>query len=98
MSKTQAIQMKPKDNVATVTEKIVAGSEILIVNQGETIKLHVTEEIPFGHKVALRKITKGEKIIKYGEVIGVASQDILPGQHTHVHNLDGCRGRGDLEK
>lgn len=98
MSKTQAILMKSKDNVATVTERIVAGSEVLIASQSETIPLHVTEEIPFGHKVAIQKISKGEKIIKYGEIIGVATKDILPGQHTHVHNLDGCRGRGDLEK
>jgi altronate dehydratase small subunit len=37
----------------------------------------------------------GDSIIKYGEVIGVATREIAPGQHVHVHNLESRRGRGD---
>ncbi|SDF08388.1 UxaA family hydrolase [Sporomusa acidovorans] len=97
MNKFKAIVMKAKDNVATVTENIAAGTEIAVNKDGETVKLHVQENIPFGHKVAIKDIAKDSQIIKYGEVIGVATKDIAAGQHTHVHNLVGCRGRGDLE-
>jgi len=96
MNKFKAIVMKSKDNVATVTEDVNAGSDIAINVDGETVTLHVTERIPFGHKVAIKAIAKDEKIIKYGEVIGMATTDITAGQHTHVHNIVGCRGRGDL--
>ena len=97
MSKFKAIVMKPSDNVATVTEDIAAGTD-LTVHVGDCVStIRVMEPICFGHKVAIRNITKGESIIKYGNVIGIATRDIVIGQHTHVHNLDGCRGRGDLE-
>lgn len=96
MHKFKAIVMKAKDNVATVTEDIEAGADIAIQVNGETVRLQVINRIPFGHKVAIRNISKGEKIIKYGEAIGMATIDIVAGQHTHVHNLVGCRGRGDL--
>lgn len=96
MNKFRAIVMKAKDNVATVTENIEAGTEIAINIDGETVRLQVIDRIPFGHKVAIRNISKDEKIIKYGEVIGMATIDIAAGQHTHVHNIVGCRGRGDL--
>lgn len=89
--------MKSKDNVATATEEIAAGSDVPVNIEGETISIHVLENIPFGHKLALKRIAKDAPIIKYGEVIGIATEDILVGQHTHVHNLVGCRGRGDLE-
>ncbi|MBU3720400.1 MAG: D-galactarate dehydratase [Burkholderiaceae bacterium] len=42
--------------------------------------------IKFGHKVALRAIQSGESIIKYGIPIGIATQDIQPGEHVHTHN------------
>lgn len=96
MNKFKAIVMKSKDNVATVTEDVEAGSDIAINIDGETVTLHVADRIPFGHKVAIKAIAKDEKIIKYGEVIGMATTDIAAGQHTHVHNIVGCRGRGDL--
>lgn len=97
MNKFKAIVMKAKDNVATVTEDIAAGTEIEIPVEDKLLTLRITENIRFGHKVAIRNIAKDEKIIKYGEVIGAATADIAAGQHTHVHNLGGCRGRGDLE-
>lgn len=96
MSKVKAIVMKPVDNVATVTQEIVSGIELMVPVEGKLLSIHVIDKIPFGHKVAIKDIQKGEKIIKYGEVIGIASKDIKVGEHTHVHNLDGVRGRGDL--
>ncbi len=44
-------------------------------------------EIPAGHKYALKDILKGEYIIKYGEIIGRASQNIAAGEWVHTHNV-----------
>ena len=49
-----------------------------------------------GHKIALRPIRKGEAVLKYGQIIGFASQDIAPGDHVHVHNVDRRRLRARL--
>ena len=46
------------------------------------------DSIPFGHKVCLKTINKGEPIIKYDQIIGFASKNINPGEHVHSHNLE----------
>ncbi|MDW7674418.1 MAG: UxaA family hydrolase [Bacillota bacterium] len=83
-----------KDNVATVLVDLPAGKE-LEISEGYSVLL--LDNIALGHKFALSNITSGEPVIKYGEVIGVASCDIKPGNHVHVHNIDSARGRGDKE-
>jgi altronate dehydratase len=55
------------------------------------------QQIPAGHKIALSPIAAGERVLKYGEAIGCASQAIAAGEHVHVHNLRSERGRGDRE-
>ena len=54
-------------------------------------------KLQLGHKIAIGDIGEGDRIIKYGETIGYASRMIEPGEHVHVHNMVGGRGRGDLE-
>jgi len=98
MAKLQAIVMKAKDNVCTVIEAIVPEMEVSMEAGGEIIRVQATEAIPVGHKLAILDIRQGENIIKYGEVIGRATQNIQMGQHVHVHNLESCRGRGDRQK
>ena len=49
--------------------------------------VRAAEKIPSGHKVARRRIAQGETVLKYGQIIGVATRDIAPGDHVHVHNL-----------
>ena len=39
-----------------------------------------------GHKMAVAKIERGQPILKFGQIIGFASEDISPGQHVHTHN------------
>ena len=55
------------------------------------IKIHendnVAVNIETGHKKALCNINKGEKVMKYGFPIGVATEDINEGDHVHSHNL-----------
>lgn len=93
----KALVINKKDNVATVLEDLKEGEEIDISVKGEAgTKIVLRQRIPFGHKLALRKIEKGEAVIKYGEEIGRATEDIDTGQHVHIHNVESLRGRGDL--
>jgi len=87
-----AVVISAVDNVATALEALDAGRTLRI---GE-IELTVAEPIPRGHKVALRAIRAGDRVVKYGSPIGLASADIAPGAHVHVHNVASTRGRGDL--
>lgn len=91
----KAIIMQATDNVATVVEDIPPLTEIELQTDGRTVVVHVTEGIRFGHKFALRDIRLGDPVVKYGEPIGLATQNIQTGQHVHVHNLESVRGRGD---
>ena len=91
----KAIVMEGRDNVATVVEPMDAPREIIVEAGSRKVVVHVTENIPVGHKFAIRDIPKGSDILKYGETIGVARADIRAGQHVHVHNLESKRGRGD---
>ncbi len=91
----RAIVMQANDNVATVVEPIAPHTDIEIPIGETTMIFQVREAIPFGHKFALRDIDQGGRIIKYGEVIGLATQPIQAGRHVHVHNIESCRGRGD---
>ena len=95
MDKAHAIIMKSIDNVCTVVDTVEPATEVCAEIDGKNIVVAVVERIPFGHKFALRLIKTGDPVIKYGETIGLATKDILPGQHVHVHNLESCRGRGD---
>lgn len=90
-----AIVMKPVDNVATVVSKVDLPARFTAEINCVSYAVDLAENIPFAHKFALTSIAKGEPVLKYGEVIGLATQDIAPGQHVHVHNLESCRGRGD---
>ena len=95
--KVKAIKMNPKDNVATAIDDVESG-EVIGVKNDEVFEIQVLQEIPFGHKFALRDIAEGEEIVKYGEVIGRATAEIRKGEHVHVHNVESLRGRGDLRR
>ncbi|MET0171810.1 MAG: altronate dehydratase family protein [Agrobacterium vaccinii] len=75
------IQLNARDNVAVARRSIQPGGA---TGRGD---LKAVELIGRGHKVALSTIRTGEEVLKYGQVIGVATQDIEPGRHVHLHNL-----------
>lgn len=95
INKEKVVMMNDKDNVVTTIEKFEKGTKINLNYKGQAISIDLINDIPFGHKIALRNINKGEKIVKYGETIGVASRAIKRGEHVHVQNVESCRGRGD---
>ena len=43
--------------------------------------------VPRGHKIAACAIAKGETVLRYGQSIGQATEDIPAGGHIHSHNL-----------
>ena len=49
-------------------------------------EISTIDPIPFGHKVCLKPINKGDPIIKYDQIIGFASKNITAGEHVHSHN------------
>jgi altronate dehydratase small subunit len=91
----KAIVMEAADNVATAVENIEPRTDMILDVAGNRITVQVTERILFGHKFAIRDISRDDAVFKYGEPIGVAQSDIKTGQHVHVHNLESRRGRGD---
>jgi len=88
--------MNPLDNVATAVEQIRTGEEVAASIGSKVLTLQAIEDIPFGFKIALEQIPRGEIIRKYGEAIGKASTAIPKGALVHIHNLEGIRARGDL--
>jgi altronate dehydratase len=81
-----AILIDPRDNVATVIEELAKGEKVVFLKEGIPIEL-VTTGVPIYHKVAICDIARGSFIYKYGEVIGVATEDIKKGMHVHTHNI-----------
>jgi altronate dehydratase small subunit len=86
----KAIQIDRKDNVATVTSDVVSGEIVEVLSpEGSVLMVpKVVDDIEFGHKMALCSLGEGESIIKYGEVIGVASTLIKLGEWVHTHNVE----------
>ena len=86
----KAIQIDGKDNVATVTSDVEDGETVEVLSpNGEAIgRPGSLGPVPFGHKLALVDFEKGDRVIKYGEVIGVASRGIVVGEWVHVHNVE----------
>lgn len=98
MGAKRAIVIHDDDNVATAVEGIETGDEVS-AELNDRIQLLVSaESIPFGFKISLADIGAGGVIVKYGQLIGKATTDIAKGSLVHVHNVEGTRGRGDLEE
>jgi len=81
----------PRDNVAVALRDLSEGEDVEVSTGNEVIKIKLLNNIPFGHKFALKDIRKGEYVIKYGELIGIATRDIRKGEHVHIHNIAGLR-------
>ena len=80
----------PGDSVAVVVvEGVEAGMTLtgLILDQDRTLTLPCVQDIPLGHKVALKDMAVGDTVIKYGIDIGKVVAPIATGQYAHVHNI-----------
>lgn len=96
--KQKAVVLNSKDNVATALAALKAGDILKLEVGGETQEVKLTTDVPFGHKFSLSKIEPNSPVIKYGEVIGVSTTTIKPGDYVHIHNVVSTRGRSDQEE
>jgi len=88
MFDSKIILINPEDNCLVSLQNIKLGDKLVI--DGEIIQFQVKNgitNISMGHKIARRNIQCGEKIIRYGAVIGSATSDIDKGEYIHSHNL-----------
>lgn len=85
----RALLMKDTDNVATVLDYVYSGDLVKVELDGLTYcEIKAADEIDCYHKIAIKEISKGERVLKYGEVIGQATQQIELGRHVHVNNIE----------
>ena len=72
-----------------VVEGVKAGQELTgwVMDQDRTINFTVQDDIPIGHKLAIRDLEDGDTVIKYGTDIGRTIARVGQGQHVHVHNV-----------
>ena len=82
------VKINQNDNVAVALRPLNKG-EVL---QAAETAVTLMEDIPQGHKFALKEIKSGEEVVKYGFRIGFAKEDIQPGQWVHVHNVKTALG------
>ncbi|APX91506.1 galactonate dehydratase [Halomonas sp. 1513] len=75
------IRLDPSDNVGVATRNIPEGMSL-----GAGFS-SARENVMAGHKLALVEIAANDTVVKYGQVIGLASRDICVGEHVHTHNL-----------
>lgn len=99
MDRKLALKVDDLDNVATIFANGITDGTVVEVRdkKGNTEEIKVIGDIPYGHKIALEVIRKGDRIMKYGECIGASNKEIQKGEYVHVHNMDALRGRGDLK-
>jgi altronate dehydratase small subunit len=95
--KQKVIILSPKDNVATTLTNLKAGDSLELEIDGYQKVIKLATDVPFGHKLSLARIEPNSPVVKYGEVIGISTAHIEPGDYVHVHNIASARGRGDLE-
>ncbi len=78
------LQIHPEDNVVVCLEELKKGESIEL-SDGRTVE--ALEDVPAGHKLAVKEVANGENIIKYGYAIGHATEDINIGRWVHTHDI-----------
>ena len=90
MSNTDIIIHDEKDNVGVVVIDSTNKNQeysCWIMESDKTVKIQSVNNIPLGHKIALKDFKEGDTILKYGHDIGKVVASIKKGDHVHVHNV-----------
>ncbi len=87
----QALCINKKDNVAVALKTLKAGERVLVKTDNELCGITVINEVPIYHKFAIKNVKQGEKVYKYGEVIGIAVKELQIGEYVHIHNVESLR-------
>ena len=75
------LRLHADDNVIIALKDLAMGDPV------PGLDVPLLQPVPRGHKIALQPIATGARVIRYGQIIGVATHDIAAGDHVHVHNL-----------
>jgi (2R)-sulfolactate sulfo-lyase subunit alpha len=91
--KHSILMHEPDDDVGVAVVDLKAGSEASAVTlEGQPVKtIKVVQDVPLGHKIAMREMAKGKKVIEYGRPVGQAVEAVASGAHVHTHNLKTLR-------
>jgi altronate dehydratase len=89
----QALLLHPDDDVAVALRDLAPGTRVSLRPGGDEVVIVLRDPIPLGHKFALRAVSQGAHVRKFGQVIGAATSAIEPGVHVHVHNIASLRAR-----
>src|SRR5437764_10537289 len=79
--------LQANDDVATALIDLCAGTPLRVSHGGIVRDVTLAENIPAGHKFAVRALAAGLRIRKYGEFIGRTTRPVAAGGWVHVHNL-----------
>lgn len=80
----------PKDNVAVVVvEGLKAGTKAfgVVTENNESFEIEVHDDVPIGHKVALKEFKVDDTVVKYGQDVGRIVANVAKGRHVHTHNM-----------
>lgn len=77
------LKTNPNDNVAIVATPAGLKRGAIVLNG-----IVLEEDIPMGHKVALKSFTEGEEVIRYGQIIGFANRFIEKGSWINESNIN----------
>lgn len=82
-----------QDNVGVAVSDLVKGQRLTGWNMetNQTVEAVAVQDVPLGHKIALKPVPAGEPVIKYNTPIGKATSPIAAGEHVHTHNLKSAR-------
>jgi (2R)-sulfolactate sulfo-lyase subunit alpha len=79
-----------RDNVGVVVvESLAAGTDMfcVVTEDNSDFQAVSNQDVPIGHKVALKDLAVGDTVVKYGEDIGRIVAPVRKGDHVHTHNL-----------
>jgi (2R)-sulfolactate sulfo-lyase subunit alpha len=88
-----ALMHTPDDDVAVVVQDVARGTSVQAVTlEGDKVAtVEAVDDVPLGHKIAVRNLDAEKDVIKYGRSIGRATQAIKAGAHVHTQNIKSKR-------
>jgi altronate dehydratase small subunit len=75
--------MSLEDNCLIARTMLAAGDVLTI----DGVEIVLPEDVPLGYKVARKLLRPGDKVLRYGALIGTVTAEVLPGAKLHTHNL-----------
>ncbi len=82
------------DHVGVAVVDIQEGEEVygvILADDSSTDVIVARDNIPLGHKIALRDLSNGSEIIEYSVPVGVVTQNVYVGDYVHTHNFKTAR-------